>query len=101
MDRLHLASAGPLLGRTDRLALSGGSGRTALPEDRLLLLAVAAHASITLENACLFGHLQQTNQHWLEVFDAIGDFIVVHDEQQNILRVNRSLADFVGIAPIS
>jgi len=54
MDRLHLASAGPLLGRTDRLALSGGSGRTALPEDRLLLLAVAAHASITLENACLF-----------------------------------------------
>ena len=35
----------------------------------------------------------------MEVFDAISDFIVVHDEQHNILRVNQSLADFVGITP--
>src|SRR5207248_3081203 len=27
------------------------------------------------------------------------DFIVVHDEMQNVLRVNRSLADFIGLAP--
>ncbi len=93
---LRLArSSGELIG----LLCLADRGAPPSPEDRLLLLAVAAHASITLENACLFGHLQQTNQHWLEVFDAIGDFIVVHDEQQNILRVNRSLADFVGIAP--
>ncbi len=66
-------------------------------DDRLLLRAIAGHASIALENACLFTRMQQANRHWLEVFDAISDFIVVHDEQQNILRVNRSLADFVGI----
>jgi PAS domain S-box-containing protein len=68
-------------------------------EDHQLLLAIAGHASIALENACLFTRMQQANRHWLEVFDAISDFIVVHDEQHNILRVNRSLADFVGIAP--
>ena len=68
-------------------------------EDHQLLRAIAGHASIALENACLFTHMQQANRHWVEVFDAISDFIVVHDEQHNILRVNRSLADFVGIAP--
>ncbi len=68
-------------------------------EDHQLMRAIAGHASIALENACLFTRMQQANRHWLEVFDAISDFIVVHDELHNILRVNRSLADFVGIAP--
>jgi PAS domain S-box-containing protein len=68
-------------------------------EDHQLLRAIAGHASIALENACLFTRMQQANRHWLEIFDAISDFIVVHDEHHNILRVNRSLADFVGIAP--
>jgi two-component system NtrC family sensor kinase len=68
-------------------------------DDQQLLRAVASHASIALENAFLFTRTEQANRHWVEVFDAISDFIVVHDETQNILRVNRSLADFVGIAP--
>jgi PAS domain S-box-containing protein len=68
-------------------------------EDYQLLRAIAGHASIALENACLFTRMQQANRHWLDVFDAISDFIVVHDTQHNILRVNRSLADFIGIAP--
>ena len=67
-------------------------------EDHQLLRAIAGHASIALENACMFNRMQQANRHWVEVFDAISDFIVVHDEQHNILRVNRSLADFIGIA---
>jgi two-component system NtrC family sensor kinase len=66
-------------------------------EDCQLIRAIAGHASIALENACLFTRMDQANRHWLEIFDAIGDFIVVHDQQHNILRVNRSLADFVGI----
>ncbi|MGZ4839118.1 MAG: PAS domain S-box protein [Terriglobales bacterium] len=68
-------------------------------EDQQLLRAIAGHASIALENACLFTRMEQANRHWLDVFDAISDFIVVHDEQHNVLRVNRSLADFIGIAP--
>jgi two-component system NtrC family sensor kinase len=101
------------LGWTDctLVRLAGGSGeligvlcladRSVAPaaEDQQLLRAVASHASIALENACLFTRMEQANRHWVEVFDAISDFIVVHDEVHNILRVNRSLADFVGIAP--
>lgn len=78
------------------LADRGGAPAAA---DHQLLRAVAGHASIALENACLFTRVQQANRHWLEVFDAISDYIVVHDEQHNILRVNRSLAELVGIAP--
>ncbi len=68
-------------------------------EDQQLLRALAGHASVALENASLFNRLQQASQHWVEIFDAITDFIVVHDRQNNVLRVNRSLADFVGTAP--
>jgi PAS domain S-box-containing protein len=111
-DMLGAALASSL-GWTDctLVRLSGSSGelvgvlcladRGAPPaiEDHQLLRAIAGHASIALENACLFTRMQQANRHWLEVFDAISDFIVVHDDHHNILRVNRSLADFVGIAP--
>jgi len=89
------ASSGELVGV---LCLADRGAPPAIEDDQLLR-AIAGHASIALENACLFTRMQQANRHWLEVFDAISDFIVVHDEQHNILRVNRSLADFVGIAP--
>src|SRR5208282_820367 len=88
-------SSGDLVG----LLCLADRGASPSPEDELLLRAIAGHASIALENACLFTRMEQANRHWLEIFDAISDFIVVHDEQNNVLRVNRSLADFVGIAP--
>jgi PAS domain S-box-containing protein len=107
------ASLGATLGWTDctLVRLSGTSGelvgvlcladRGAAPAlaDYQLMRAVAGHASIALENACLFTRIQQANRHWLDVFDAISDYIVVHDEHQNILRVNRSLAELVGLEP--
>ncbi|MBV8051370.1 MAG: PAS domain S-box protein [Acidobacteriaceae bacterium] len=36
---------------------------------------------------------------WDETFDAITDFIVAHDDSDKICRVNRSLADFIGVQP--
>jgi len=74
-------------------------GTAPTAEDHQLLRAVAGHASVALQNACLFTRMEQANRHWMEVFDAISDFIVVHDQQHRILRANRSLADFVGLAP--
>jgi len=68
-------------------------------EDLQLLQAIAGHASVALENARLFTRMDQANRHWIEIFDAITDFIVVHDQSDNILRVNRSLADFIGVRP--
>jgi len=67
--------------------------------DRDLLEAIAGHASMALENARLFTRIEQANRHWLEIFDAITDFIVVHDETDKVLRVNRSLANMIGVAP--
>ncbi len=68
-------------------------------EDQQLLQAVVGHAAVALENARLFTRMDQANRHWVEIFDAISDFIVVHDEQHNVLRVNRAMADFIGVRP--
>jgi len=67
--------------------------------DRNLLHALSAHASVALENARLFTRMDQANRHWVEIFDSITDFIVVHDESNRVLRVNRTLADFIGVRP--
>ena len=80
------------------LCLSGRDHPLAA-DDRELLEAIATHAAMALENARLFTRIEQSNRHWLEIFDAITDFIVVHDEVGQVLRVNRSLAAMIGVAP--
>ncbi|HEU5452397.1 MAG TPA: PAS domain S-box protein, partial [Terriglobales bacterium] len=67
--------------------------------DRVVLQALVGHAAVALENARLFTRMDQANRHWIQIFDAISDFIVVHDENHKVLRVNRSLADFIGARP--
>src|SRR5438309_5453113 len=74
-------------------------GKPLAAEDQQLLQAIAGHASVALENARLFTRMEQANRHWIEIFDAIGDFIVAHDESDNVLRVHRSLADLIGVQP--
>jgi PAS domain S-box-containing protein len=83
---------------TGVLCLSGRAQPLAA-EDRDLLEAIAGHAARALENARLFTRIEQANRHWLEIFDAITDFIVVHDETDKVLRVNRSLAARIGVSP--
>jgi PAS domain S-box-containing protein len=68
-------------------------------EERELLLAIAGEASVALENARRFTRMDHANRHWIEIFDAITDFIVAHDQSDHVLRVNRSLADFIGVQP--
>jgi len=68
-------------------------------EDRAFLETMAGHATMALENARLFTKIEHSNRHWTEIFDAISDFIVVHDQNDKVLRVNRSLAAMVGVAP--
>jgi PAS domain S-box-containing protein len=69
------------------------------PEDRLFLETMASHAAMALENSRLFTRVEQANRHWMEIFDAITDFIVVHDQADKVLRVNRSLAAMIGVPP--
>ncbi len=68
-------------------------------EDQHALQAIAGQAAVSLENAQFFTRLEQSNRHWIEIFDSIGDFIVAHDASGNVLRVNRALADFIGVQP--
>src|SRR3989441_9394616 len=74
-------------------------GKPLAEEDQQLLQAIAGHASVPQENPPLFTRMEQANRHWIEIFAAIGYFIVAHDESDNVLRVNRSLADFIGVQP--
>jgi len=80
------------------LALSGRA-RPLNQEDRVFLETMAGHAAMALENARLFTRIEQANRHWMEIFDAITDFIVVHDKAGKVLRVNRSLATLIGVPP--
>ena len=120
-ERLYSGSAAELLGTAlaaalewkdcSILRLSGageesvgvlclaGRGKPLTRADQQLLHAIASHASVALENARLFTRMDKANRHWMEIFDAITDFIVVHDESQDVLRVNRSLAEFIGVPP--
>jgi two-component system NtrC family sensor kinase len=68
-----------------------------IPSD--VLAALIAQLSAAIENARLFTRMHEANHHWIEVFDAIGDFILVHDAEYRVLRVNRPFADFIGVAP--
>jgi PAS domain S-box-containing protein len=86
-------------GEISGLLFLSGRDRPLLAEDRDLLEAIAAHAAVALENARLFTRIEQANSHWLEIFDAITDLIVVHDETDKVLRVNRSLAAMIGVTP--
>jgi two-component system NtrC family sensor kinase len=91
-----------LSGKNEELAgllcLSAGSASLS-QEDRLFLETMAGHAAMTLESARLFTRVEQSNRHWTEIFDAITDYIVVHDQADRVLRVNRSLATMIGVTP--
>jgi two-component system NtrC family sensor kinase len=88
-------------GQGDLLGLLCLANRGIAPEaaDEHLLHAVVGQASVALDNCRLFSRIYQANRHWLEIFDAIEDLIVVHDEGNRVLRVNRSLADSIGARP--
>jgi PAS domain S-box-containing protein len=120
-DRLFIASASELLGPPLASSLAwndltiarlGGTDGELVgvlclanrlgappPDEDQMLQAIVSHAAVALQNAHLFTRMDQANRHWSEIFDAISDFIVVHDEQQRILRVNQPLADFIGVRP--
>ena len=90
---LLVDSAEGLLGT---LCLGNLSHEMSATEEQILE-ALASHASVALENADLFHRVEQSRKQWVEDFDAISDFIVVHDSTNCVLRLNRSLADRLQI----
>lgn len=48
------------------------------------------------ENKLQEDELRRAKEEWEQTFDAISDFVSVHDPQHNFLKVNKSLAAFAG-----
>ncbi len=99
-----LGAGGHLLGMFGVLDKLEGTGIS--EEDVRRARALSNQAAIALEVARNLHsseqhreRAEQSNRHWIEIFDAIPDFIVVHDQAGNILRVNRSLAAMIGVPP--
>jgi two-component system NtrC family sensor kinase len=67
--------------------------------EQQVLKALAAHASVALENVRLFSRMEQSRKQWVEDVDAISDLILVHDATGRILRLNRALADLLKTRP--
>jgi PAS domain S-box-containing protein len=74
-------------------------GRDLSASEQHLLEALAGHASVALENVRLFARIERSRRQWVEDVDAISDFIVVHDGEGRVLRLNRALADLLGARP--
>lgn len=72
-------------------------GRELSSGERRSLEALASHAAVALENLRLFKRIEQSRKQWVEDFDAITDFVIVHDGAGHVLRLNRSVADFLRI----
>src|ERR1700677_2405051 len=66
---------------------------------RQLLEALARHTSVALENVRLFSRIEQSRKQWVQDFDAISDYIIVHDAANRVLRLNRALADLLELRP--
>jgi len=64
-----------------------------------LFEALASHASVALENVQMFGRIELSRKQWVEDFDAISDWIVVHDAGGRVLRLNRALARVLEVHP--
>lgn len=59
--------------------------------DLELLLPVAKHISIALENALLFEEISREKKEWEKTFDAITDMVWIKGKGQGVIRANHAL----------
>lgn len=65
-------------------------------KDYEILLPVAKHISIALENALLFEEISKEKKEWEKTFDAITDMVWIADRQGNIMRANNAVRTTLG-----
>jgi len=66
--------------------------------DLALLLPVAKHIAIALENAILFEEISREKKEWERTFDAITDMVWIEDGKRRIIRANRTLLQKTGFS---
>jgi two-component system NtrC family sensor kinase len=67
-------------------------------KDLEILLPVAKHISIALENALLFEEISREKKEWQKTFDAITDMVWVEDGNQYVINANKTLLMKAGLA---
>jgi two-component system NtrC family sensor kinase len=91
----------PLFGSGNQLlALLGlADCRRCSVSDIELVQAMSVQAAAALQNSQLFARITRSSRQWAEMFDSISDFMLLHDEQQRVVRVNRSLSEKLNKQP--
>ncbi len=69
--------------------------------DLEILLPIAKHLSVALENALLFEEITKEKREWEKTFDAITDMVWIEDLKGKVLRVNRAVIEKSGRAELS
>ncbi len=69
-------------------------------KDLEILLPVAKHISIALENAILFEEISKEKKEWERTFDAIADMVWIEDGVQNVVRANKTLLVKTGFSVV-
>ncbi|MGE5173555.1 MAG: ATP-binding protein [Betaproteobacteria bacterium] len=67
-------------------------------KDLELLLPVAKHIAIALENALLFEEISKEKKEWERTFDAITDMVWIEDGKQQVIRANYTLLMKTGFS---
>ncbi len=67
-------------------------------KDLELLLPVAKHIAVALENAVLFEEISKEKKEWERTFDAITDMVWIEDGRQQVIRANHTLLMRTGFA---
>jgi two-component system, NtrC family, sensor kinase len=69
-------------------------------KDLNILVPIAKHISIALENALLFEEISKEKKEWEKTFDAITDMVWIEDGKQRILRANYTLLSKTGFSSV-
>jgi two-component system, NtrC family, sensor kinase len=67
-------------------------------KDLELLLPIAKHIAVALENAVLFEEISKEKKEWERTFDAITDMVWIEDGTQQVIRANHTLLMRTGYA---
>lgn len=70
-------------------------------KDLEILMPIAKHLSIALENAILFEEITREKREWEKTFDAITDMVWIEDLKGKVLRINRAVIEKSGRAELS
>ena len=78
------------------LALASDAHRNYTADELRFLAATGNQLGMAVENTRLFEQILRSQKQWISTFDSMGDAILVHDENFQVMKVNRALLRRLG-----